>query len=810
MDNHNDSIDTGSNFNIIEEFFKYFRYWYYFLISVIVCFFAVKYYLNHTISIYESQTSVKIIDNSQNNFALPSTGLSLFGRSKVNLDNQIEVLKSYKLLEQVAKSLNLNTQYYKVGYFNNIELWKNRPFNVEWMSSSVTMENKDIALEVELEKDGYKIVEVNGNDDNRFVRYNEVHTIKGIPFRLSLQVGANLKKIYGNKYLIQRSSLNASVVNLSRGLKIVNKNENSDILNISISGANKDKSEAILNEIVKQFDIDGLNDRRLIYQKTIEFVNDRFKSIEIDLDSIETRKARYKSNNELTFIESDASAVTETKISAKNDVFHIETQIALSKLLDQSVRADKNLTLLPTNIGVENTDINESINFFNTVVLERDRYLVSAGERNPKVIMANEKLEDLKNNILKTIKDYQEELEVSLSKNNDVKQATIAKFSHLPFDEKVLNGIERNKNIKEALYILLLQKREEAAVNLAITSSSIKVIDYALTNSVPASPKRATYIIGSIIAGLLLPFLIIYISFLLDDKIHNSEDVSKLAKGKIILSEIPHIADSEKLTTFNDRSILGESFRILRTNLSYVLPLKVDNNLGQTILVSSTVKGEGKTFTAINLSISFAIMNKKVLLIGADLRNPQLHQYLGTTKNEIGLQDYLHDVSVDWHSIIKKNQLGNPNLDIILSGSIPPNPAELLSNGRKEMLIKEARKEYDLIIIDSAPTLLVTDTLLISQFVDATLYVVRADFTPKKLIPFSVNLSNREKLKNMSYVINNVGLNYGYGYKYGYSYKYKYNYAYGYGYGYGADEAQDKKSFIDRLKGLFNKPKNEV
>ena len=213
-------------------------------------------------------------------------------------------------------------------------------------------------------------------------------------------------------------------------------------------------------------------------------------------------------------------------------------------------------------------------------------------------------------------------------------------------------------------------------------------------------------------------------------------------------------------------------------------------------MVTSTIKGEGKTFTALNLSISFSIMNKKVLLIGADMRNPQLHNYLTINKNELGLQDYLHNVDVDWHSIVKKSLL-NDSLDIILSGIIPPNPAELLSNGRLDKLIEEAKKEYDYIILDTAPTLLVTDTLIISQLVDTTLYVIRADYTPKKILEFSVNLSEKGKLKNMAYIINNVGSNYkGYGYSYGYNYKY--SYAYGYGYGYD-NETGIKVSFLKRL-----------
>ncbi|WP_396157190.1 polysaccharide biosynthesis tyrosine autokinase [Flavobacterium sp.] len=793
--------DEHNKFDFLEQFFFYIRYWHYFLISVVVSFFVVKYYLNHTIPIFESKAKVKIIDDSKNNFVLPNSPLALFGKNKVNLDNEIEVLKSYRLLEQVCKSLGLNNQYYNVGYLNNVEIWKNRPFTIEWLDNSAEMDKKSISFEIEIFSDGYKVVSSSSESSSKKRAFNTIQYVNKIPYKISLQVGTNLNELNGRKFLITHTPIQSLALGLSGRLAISNSNKNSDVLILSLSGANKDKSELILNEIIRQFEIDGLKDRRLISQRTIDFVNQRFKSIESQLDSVETKKANYKSNQGLTFIGEDAVAASLGKVDASKDVFQVETQIALSKVLEQTVKTDKSLGLLPSNIGLTNNGINQSISEYNSVVLERERQSVSSGVNNPIIQSFNNKLFNLKFNIIESIKAYQKELAVSLSKNDYIQKTSTSKFSAIPFNEKVLRGIERQQNIKETLYLLLLQKREEAAVNLAITSSSIKVVDYAMTSSSPVSPKKGTYYLVAILIGLLIPFLFIYISTLLDDKLHTKEDLIKLTKNKIILSEVPHINAEVRLTGINDRSILGESFRILRTNLTYIFPLQKEK-IAQTIMITSTIKGEGKTFTALNLSISFSIMNKKVLLIGADMRNPQLHNYLNTKKNRQGLQDYLHDISVDWHNTINKNYLDNSNLDIILSGTIPPNPAELLSNGRLEKLISEAKNEYDLIIIDTPPTLLVTDTLVISHLVDTTLYVVRADFTPKKILEFSTNLSDKGKLRNMAYVINNVGANYkGYG---AYGYNYKYNYAYGYGYGYDADLGT-KKSFLNRLFSFLKK-----
>ena len=797
-----DNTENENSFDIIRLVFSYLRYWYLFLISVIICFFAVKYYLNHTVSIYESKASVKIIDDSKSDFSMPTTngGLSFYGKTGVNLDNEIAILYSHRIQEKVCKSLNLNTQYFKEGYFNNIELWKNRPFTIEWQDSSLEMDNKNISLEIEITNAGYKITKFNEGITNKNCHFNSIENIGKLHFKLSNQVGVNLDALKGQKFLIVHTSVNNEILVLLSSLKIASINEKADILSINLKGSNKDKTEAVINEIIKQYENDGVSDRRLVYQKTIDFINNRFKSIEQDLDSIETDKARYKKDNELTFLEADAGSVSEQKILKKNDVFQIETQIELSKILEQTVKKDTKFDLIPSNIGVFSEEVNKIISDYNAVILERERVLVSGGAKNPVVTAINDKLGQLQKNILQSLKSYQDEMEVSLSKNNFFKKVTSDKFSAIPYDEKVLNAIERQRAIKESLYILLLQKREEAAINLAITSSSVKVVDYALTDSVPVAPVKPIYFIGALVAGLGIPFLILFIIFLLDDKVHTKEDVLRNAKNKIIIAEVPHIDLEERLTGVNDRSLLGESFRILRTNLSYVFPYNADKS-AQVILVTSTIKGEGKTFTTMNLAISYSLMEKKVLLIGSDLRNPQLHNYVNIKKDTIGLQDFLYDPTVNWRDVVNSNQLANANLDIVFSGKIPPNPAELLSNGRIEKLVEEAKKEYDYIIFDTAPTLLVADTLMISQLVDTTVYVVRAGFTPKRIIEYSVGLSDRNKLKNMVYVINNIGLKDSYGY--GYRYSYKYNY--GYGYGYGDDSIITKNSILKKIFTYFEK-----
>ena len=305
------------------------------------------------------------------------------------------------------------------------------------------------------------------------------------------------------------------------------------------------------------------------------------------------------------------------------------------------------------------------------------------------------------------------------------------------------------------------------------------MVERALSGTEPISPKPNIVYAGAILGGLLIPFGILYLMFMLDTKLHGKEDITKVTSNIPVIGEIPDLKKKKDVvfTDPNDRSALAESFRILSSNVDYILPIK-NNVKGKVIYCTSTIKGEGKTYVSLNLSLALSSINKKVLLIGADLRNPQIHTHIREDKQKPGLSNYLHDVDYNWRDSLINGFEKHPNHHIILSGSIPPNPAHLLTNGRFTKLIEEAKEEYDYIVVDTAPTILVTDTMLISQLADATIYLARANYTEKNLLKFSKELYESGKLKNMAYVINSVGASKSYGY----------GYNYGYNYGYGSDE----------------------
>lgn len=809
MDQINYQADQEKNkgIDIRNEIYKYIPFWFWFVGFTIISIFVTYLYLRYTPNTYETVAKVKLIDNnnSQTNIALQP-----YIASKINYNDEIEAFTSYRIVEKVVNELNLTTSYYSPGRLVKIELWKNNPVTIIWLSPPSNLESFSKSLTVTYTKNYYKIEELG----EKSMSFNKVYSIAGIKFKIIKT--SRFDSFADNKIIIEKNTLRSKISSITQNISIT-KDKVSDFLNINMKGINYNKCNDIVNCLIKTYDNDGITDRQLSYKNTIDFINNRFIYISEELDSIETNKVFYKKSNSLISFDEFSGKTSTKKTDVENKLYDAQNQITLSNFIAQKIKFDDDFTFIPNDIGVLNGNINSQVVEYNNYIVEREKLLISAGTKNPRIEALNDKLNSLQENIIKSIDSYKEQLKVSLNNLENLQSQNNLLYGIAPQKEKDLRAIEREQNIKENLYLLLLQKREESALNMVSTNPSLKVLEYAQSNGVPVAPKKLYLYLIAIIVGIFVPFILIFTRFYLDTKIHSKEELSNYISNAIpIIGEIPFINNSKKLVEDNDRGILAESFRHIRTNINYMLPLN-EKKSGYVIFSTSSIKGEGKTFNAINVALILTQMKKRVILIGADLRNPQLHKYIDVDKTSLGLSTYLYDNQTELDSIIQKKIFNNENLDIILSGAIPPNPAELLSNGRLEKLINELKEEYDYIIVDSAPTLLVTDTLLLTHLSDLILYIVRADFTEKNLIKYPEGLKKEGKIKNAAYIINSIGIMnvYGYNYKYNYSYGYGYNYNYGYGYGYGNEEKnnieiEDDYNEMSTFEKIVHKIKEKI
>jgi capsular exopolysaccharide synthesis family protein len=795
------SQENKTGFDIRLEINKYLPFWFWFVVFTAASFFIANFYLRYSPPVYQNSAKIKILDNSNSPFKLSTEGIFLVGKNKAKLGNDLQIIKSDRILKAVARELNLTTTYHLPGRIINSEQWKICPLKIEWLSPDNMFDEKSLILNLTITKKGFKIEELG----NKEMIFNKKYVINNTSFKIKSK-SRKLSAIFNKKYIIQKSSLNSVVSQLNKSINAgVFSEDSDDVVQLSMRGLSQEKSKDIINCLIKVFNEDGIKDRQLAYKNTIEFVNNRFQYLVNELDSIENYKVNYKKKNEITTLDVITGVTTDRKTNYEDKIFDLENQMTLSAFLGKSIKPGPDYNLLPENIGVLNANINSFVSVYNVLVSERNKLMVSAGKNNPTVKGIDEKLPQMQENIFTSIKIYQDEIQASIRNLKNVQSQNNSLYSTIPEKEKILRSIERQQNIKESLYLLLLQKREEAAINMAITQPTVKVLEYASEIGIRVAPNNNSIYLIALILGLVIPFILLFSKFYFDNKIHNKIDLKNIVNDIPIIGEIPFIKDNKSIET-NDRSILAEAYRNVRTNINYLLPVR-NKKEAYVIFSTSSIKGEGKTFNAINLALIMTQMKKKVLIIGGDLRNPQLHKYIGLNKERKGLTNYLFNQDVEYKSVINKNILDNQYLDVIISGTIPPNPAELLANGRFEELLNIVKPEYDYIIVDSAPTLLVTDTLLITDLSDLVIYVTRSDMTDKHVVEYSRDLHLQGKIKKIAYIVNSVGLIYvyGYNYKYNYSYGYGYNYNYGYGYGYGSenDNEELEKSTYEKMISKF-------
>ncbi|WP_339649143.1 polysaccharide biosynthesis tyrosine autokinase [uncultured Salegentibacter sp.] len=785
-----------SSFDLKAEIYKYLTYWKWILLGFLIGGLLAYLYNRYTIPKYSTEATMMIVDDQEKNAmnATPSGGGAIFSLEDDGIQNHIEKLKSKQLVESVVNELDHNISYFIEGNVITVEAYKSSPVLIEFITPDtivhsisknlVVTPNSDTSFTLEEEATGYSenhnIGEVIKLDDLEFTILPKSGEEEGT-FRKTSSVNIRIQPLrtVAAEYIAK--------------LQIAQKGQAKDILALSLVQASSEKSEDFLNKLMERFNEEGVKDKQEVAENTTKFIQDRLEMITTELDSVEVGIAEFKRENRLMDISSGASEFQSKFSAAEQEIFALETELSLLESIEEVLRNQGNYELLPE-VGISEGGVAGLINSYNTLVMERNMYLKAGTEKNPIVETITEQLDSLRENLYENIASTRRSINVRLRELNQRENVAQGQFSTFPGLEKGMRSIERQQQIKEQLYLFLLQRREEAAISFAATASVARVIDEAFTNNSPVDPKPWLILVGGFLIGLIIPILIIFLKNMLDTKVHHKGELQSLTKHVPFIGEVPRIAsDQSEQIELNDRSPLAESFRILRTNLAYLIQNK-NKDRGEVIFVTSTIKGEGKTFVSYNMARTLRSTGKKVLLIGADIRNPKLHRYADVTVGEKGLSDYLYDFDVTEDQIISKDQDSSIKMDMVLSGPIPPNPAELLMNDRMEELISYAAKLYDYVLVDTAPTMIVTDTLLISPLADTTLYVVRADLTDKKMLDFPKELKQQGKIKSPAIILNDVDYSkFSYGAKYGYSY--------GYGYGYGVDKETRWERIKNRMFG---------
>ena len=786
MDNSQELQEKDIN---IRELIKpYLDRWLWFVVGAFLALLGGYLFIKLSTPIYRTETTILVKDAKNNKLPEGASGLfdlSGIGGMNVNsIENEIEILKSKKLIEQVVKDLGLTAEVYQEAAFTKKELYKDTSpviINVIGEKNNASDEQKklDILLEI---KGNELILSSDKMPDVIRTTYNKTISLPNANIIIQKNPDYKGEKI---EQLLLKVYNTERIVNYYREiLSIAPKDKDATVIGITLDLPIKAKTQDFLNKLVVVYNQDAINDKNSESKKTKDFIDERIAIIAKELGDVENEKQSFKTENQITDIATETKINLETNAQARARQLEVDSQLELTNALMDYLSKQGDYQILPNNIGLSDASAGNVINSYNQLIIERNRLLENSTAQNPVVIDITKKINSMRFSVMETLSKNRTGLQLERNKYLEEQGKLMSRISKVPTQEKLFRSIERQQQIKENLYLLLLQKREETQLSLAVTAPKAKIVDYAHSTEKPVAPKKLIIMLAALLVGIVLPFGVIYIKELLDNKIKTKHDIERLSQT-VVLAELPKIRKGESdIVGRNDLSPMAEAFRILITNMNFMIPKK---EKGKVVFVTSTIKGEGKTFASVNLALTLANPNRKVIIIGSDIRNPQLQRYDKNSRVYMGLTEFLYDENVTLDKVIHQSNM-NPHLDVIYSGAIPPNPTELLTNGRYQILLETLKPLYDYIIVDTAPLMLVTDTFLFADLADTTLYVTRSNYTEEKLIDFANKNIKANKIKNVGFVLNDVSKsNLGYGNKYGY--------------GYGAKE----KTLFDKIKSVFKR-----
>lgn len=784
--------------------FKYIIHWPWFVGAVLVCLIGAWIYLRMATPVYNISATVLIKDdkkggNTGSMVGLEELGLSGLISSSQNIDNELEVLRSKTLVKEVINLLNLYVSYTDEDGFPSKNMYKTSPVLVSLTPQEAEKLTDPMVVEMALYGEGGLEVNVTVGDKEYQKHFEKLPAVfpmdEGTLAFFQSPDSLSLKKdtMEASSNIRHITAKIKSPMKVARAycenLKIEPTSKTTSVAVISLKNSSLQRGQDFINQLLEMYNRNTNNDKNEIAQKTAEFIDERINIISKELGSTEANLENFKRNAGITDLTSEAQIALTGNAEYEKKRVENRTQISLIEDLRKYIRGNE-YEVLPGNIGLQDPGLVATIERYNEMLVERKRLLRTSTENNPTIINLDTSIRAMKSNVQATLDGSLKGLLITKADLEREASRFSRRISDAPGQERQFVSIARQQEIKAGLYLMLLQKREENAIALAATANNAKIIDEAIADDIPVSPKRRMIYLIALVLGIGIPVGIIYLIGLTKFKLEGRADVEKLTTipivGDIPLTDEKNEKDGSIAVFENQNNLMSETFRNIRTNLQFML-----QNDKKVILVTSTVSGEGKSFISANLAISLSLLGKKVVIVGLDIRKPGLNKVFRLSTKEKGITLYLANPETDLMSLVQPSDI-NQNLYILPGGTVPPNPTELLARDGLDKAIEILKKSFDYVVLDTAPVGMVTDTLLIGRVADLSVYVYRADYTHKVEYTLINELAEEKKLPNLCTVINGVDLKrrkYGYYYGYGkYGKYYGYGKRYGYGYGYGQEK----------------------
>ncbi len=780
--------------NYQELLFRYIIHWPWFVASVLVCLIGAWVYLHFQTPVYQVSASIMIKDDKKGSGSTDLGNLGIGGviTSTQGIDNEIEVLRSKTILKEVVNNLELYITYYDEDEFPEKELYQTSPVIVNLTAQEADKLPGSALLAMKLSPEGVLDVnlKVGLNEYNqRFEKLPAVLPTDAGTFGFALKDSLSGGQMEGHKGERHIRAVVSRPFGVAKGyqgaLSIAPTSRTTSVAVVSLMNTNIQRARDFINKLMEMYNRNTNNDKNKVAEKTREFINERIKIIDEELGSTEDKLEAFKRNAGLTDISSDAQLAVSGNAEYEKRRVDNGTQINLVRDLIKYINNPLNeYELLPGNIGLSDAGLTTQIGRYNELIIERKRLLRTSTESNPMIVNLDTSIRAMKSNVQAAINGTLQGLLIVKADLEREAGRFSRRISDAPGQERQYVSIARQQEIKAGLYLMLLQKREENAITLAATANNAKIIDEPVATGGPLSPKPNMIYMIALVLGVGMPVGVIFLIGLTKFKIEGRGDVEKLTRLPIV-GDVPLTNEKAgSIAVFeNQNTLMSETFRHIRTNLQFML-----ENDQKVILVTSTVSGEGKSFISSNLAISLSLLGKRVIIVGLDIRKPGLNKIFNIPRKEQGITQYLSNPEKNLMDFVQPSDVSK-NLYILPGGIVPPNPTELLARDGLDKAIETLKKNFDYVILDTAPAGMVTDTLLVGRVADLSVYVCRADYSRKAEFTLINELAADNKLPNICTIINGLDLKkkkYGYYYGYGkYGKYYGYGKRYGYGYGYG-------------------------